>query len=149
MGPAEFRVALWQYLSEGPTAYKENWTSWPGRNGMFESEESSHGDFIKLYANKIAAFQPLDLPMSSIIVQENYDEEERLIAITVMYRAEGYDPPDNDWYWTKYLPDGRVARTSPEEGSKPIAGRWEACVKCHRQAEDNDLVFANDYMEEE
>ena len=143
LSPEEFRAALWKYLSEGKTAYK-NWTSWPGRNGIYKGQ-SPHGAYLKMYGNRAAAFSPEELPHGSIIVKENYGpDKETLMAVTVMYRSRGFDPQHYDWYWLKYNPDGTIATTPPEAGSKPIAGKFASCIECHGAAAGNDYTFAND-----
>ena len=55
-----------------------------------------------------------------------------------------YNPKAGDWYWIKYNPDGKTARTPKEKGSKPIAGRFQSCIKCHGGADGDDLLFFND-----
>ncbi len=143
LSPEEFRTALWKFIADGKTGYK-SWTSWPGRNGIYEGK-SPHGAFLKMYANRTAAFSPKELPHGSVIVKENYGpDKETLMAVTVMYRSRGYDPKHNDWYWIKYLPDGKVATTPPEKGAKPIAGKFPSCIECHSSAAGNDFAFAND-----
>jgi len=143
MTDSEFQASFWKYLTEGKLAYT-NWTSWPGRNGIYPGQ-SPHGAFLKLYANRTAAFNPAELPHGSILVKENYGEDrETLMAVTVMYRSKGYDAAHRDWYWIKYNPDGTVATTPSEMGSKPIAGRFSSCIECHSSADGGDLSFAND-----
>lgn len=138
-----FQEAIWQYLTSGPTAYRR-WTSWPGTNGFFAGE-IPHGPQVKLYANRMAAFYPDQLPYGSILVLENYnDSRTKLTSLSVMYRVRNYDPAHFDWYWIEYLPDGRVVKSRPEFGRVPMAGQVQNCIECHQADGGEDFVYVND-----
>jgi hypothetical protein len=142
--PAEetFEGKFWDYLKSN--AY-ENWAPAPGQSADFYVGESPHGAFLKMYLNRVAMGDPKGLPNGSIIVKENYDvDRATLKAITVMYRSKGYNPNAGDWYWIKYNPDGSVATTSVETGSKKIMGRPDGCIRCHGDADNDDFAFFND-----
>lgn len=62
------------------------------------------------------------------------------MALTVMYRSKEFDSTNNDWYWVKYEPNGRVS----EMADMPVAGRVGMCIECHGGAGGDDFVFAND-----
>ena len=142
--PEEFQRRFWEYLTKSASAY-ERWGPFTGKQADIYEGQSPHGAYLKLYANRAARENPKSLPDKSILVKENYADDRRTLkAITVMYRSRGYDPEHNDWYWIKYLPDGKVAKTPPEKGGRPIAGRFASCIECHTSADDNDYVFAND-----
>jgi len=139
-----FHAAFWNYLTKGPHGYN-SFGPFPGASAETHEGQSPHGDYLRLYANKTARKDPKGLPLGSILIKENYGpDRETLMAITVMYRSRDYDPENNDWYYIKYQPDGTVAMTPPEKGSKPIQGRFQSCIDCHGGAEDGDYVFAND-----
>ncbi len=141
--PRQFQEAFWSFLKNDNNGYL-SWTSWPGRNGMFAGQPP-HGAFVKLYANRAAAFSPRELPLGSILVQEEYAQDKQTLqAVTVMYRAPGFDSGHNDWYWIQYTPEGAVAKTSPETGAKLLAGAVANCITCHRKAMGGDWVHAND-----
>jgi len=112
-------------------------TSYPG--------QAPHGAFLKMYINRKAASNPANPPEQSIIVKENYDKtKEKLMAVTVMYRAQkDFDPENKDWYWVKYNADGSVA----EKDGMPLAGKVQGCINCHGGAKGGDLIFANDKQE--
>lgn len=133
---------LWDWLNR--VEYR-NWAPGPGQSTNTYPGESPHGAFLKTYLNRTAAGNPKTLPHGSIILKENYGQDAKtLMAITVMYRAKGYNPTANDWYWVKYKPDGTVALTPPEMGSMPISGKFTKCIECHSGAEGNDFSFIND-----
>ncbi|MFP4472090.1 MAG: cytochrome P460 family protein [Bacteroidales bacterium] len=125
--------SLWEYITTMDNY--ENWQSWPGKAGMYEGQ-SPHGDYLKLYVNP-EAFQALErqhvtMPYRAIIVKENYNEKKRLIAITPMYKVEGYDARAGDWFWAKYGTDGSVM----------ASGKTSGCIDCHSKVKDNDFLFS-------
>ena len=126
MPPTEAQP-FWKYITE--TKPYTQWSFWPGKEGMYPGT-SPHGAFLKLYANDIAieaakAGQPM--PDGAIIVKENYGpDKEKLMAITPMYKVEGYNPDGEDWFWAKYGPDGSV----------DTAGKVDSCINCHKNASD-------------
>jgi hypothetical protein len=141
-GCPNFEDRFWRWLQ---AAQYKNWAPEPGKSGDIYKGQSPHGAFLKVYMNRTAAGRPQELPHGSILVKENYGKDKKtLMAVTVMYRNKGYDKDHNDWYWVKYNPDGTVAKTPPEKGSKPIAGRFPSCIACHEGADGNDYTFAND-----
>ena len=93
-----------------------------------------------------------------VIVKRNYggegvskaavaDQPDKwLEAVTVMYKRDGYDPEDRDWFWVKYDPDGGVMK-NPKGMS--LAGRVakgapQGCIACHQAAPGSDFVFNHD-----
>ena len=63
--------------------------------------------------------------------KENYTADKKLAALTVMYKVKGYNPQAGDWFWAKYLPDGKIA----------AEGRVDACIQCHSMAKANDYIM--------
>jgi hypothetical protein len=134
-----FPKQFWNYLQK--VDYQENWSRWPGQEQEFSEGRSPHGALLKIYVNKKAAENLDDPPAKAVIVKENYNENEELMAITPMYRVgKDYDPEHNDWYWAKYKPDGTLFK---KDGAG-ISGRVEACIKCHESAGGEDYIFTND-----
>ncbi|QDT95129.1 cytochrome P460 family protein [Gimesia aquarii] len=134
-----FEDRFWNYLI---SQKYENWAPVPGKSDGFSKGESPHGAFLKMYLNRTAAGNPKQLPNGSILVKENYGPDQKtLMAVTVMYRSNGYNPNGGDWYWAKYNPDGTIAR----KGSVKLAGKVQGCIACHGEsAEGNDFAFFND-----
>ena len=140
---APFEAQFWNYLTRGKVPYRQ-WRSWPDKTGLYAGQ-SPHGAFLRMYINSKAAANTDQLADGSILVKENFGQDKRtLMAVTVMYKAKGYDAQHGDWYWVKYNPDGSVARTPREKGDKPIRGRFASCIQCHDSAAGDDFVFAND-----
>jgi|SRR6266404_1058950 len=141
--PEEFYTSFWTYLSRKDAPY----TKWPvltGKEALREGQ-GPHGKFVKTYVNKLVADSPKALPLGAILVAENYGEDQmKLQNIMVMYRVKGADPQHFDWYWLAYQPDGSIARTSAQEGNKPVAGKITSCIECHAKSKGSDFVFSND-----
>ncbi len=141
--PEEFYQNFWKHLNRKELPYTK-WSGFAGKESP-QKGESPHGAFTKTFINKAAADDPQKLAYGTILVTENYaDDEKTLQNITVMYRYKGTDPKHNDWYWLKYNPDGTIARTPEKEGKKAIAGKVASCIDCHTRAGGGDYVFSND-----
>ena len=84
--------------------YRQNWELWPGKGELYEGGEP-HGALFTTYMNPIAleALQSKAgaMPNGAIIVKENYTPDAVFSLVTLMYKVEGYDPENNDWFWAK------------------------------------------------
>ena len=72
--------------------------------------------------------------------------QDYLKAITIMYKRNGYDPDNKDWFWVKYKPDGSLHVNGK---NMPLAGQIAkgmptGCLSCHVAASGGDLVFNSD-----
>ncbi|OGP94760.1 MAG: hypothetical protein A2Z19_03490 [Deltaproteobacteria bacterium RBG_16_54_18] len=124
-------AALWDYLKKAD--YAKKWEMWPGKSALYPGKEP-HGALLTTYVNKtaLAAIKEKKgmLPDGSIIVKENYTPDKKLAALTVMYKVKGYNPQAGDWFWAKYLPDGKIA----------AEGKVAGCIQCHASVKANDYV---------
>jgi len=68
------------------------------------------------------------------------------VDVTVMYKREGYDLDNNDWFWAKYLPDGSLVKDprGMQLAGRVAKGTDAGCIACHTAAPGGDLVFSND-----
>jgi hypothetical protein len=133
--------ALWSWLR------RVNYRNWNGIDGSqpdFQEGQSPHGALLKTYVSPLAGRDPQRMPHGSVIVKENYSPDKKLMAVTVMQRANGYDPDHGNWYYAKYMPDGTIAKAPPEKKSMPIAGKFQSCIDCHAGADGNDFLYLND-----
>ncbi|MBI2825058.1 MAG: cytochrome P460 family protein [Planctomycetia bacterium] len=138
----EFAASLWKYLHREQAPYAE-WQA--AEIAAPQSVQDPHGSNGKVYLNDVAAKDTERFAYSSIVVREDYvDNADRPQSISVMYRVRGADPKSGDWYWLKYTPDGKLARSATAGGGRPIAGRVASCIECHQKAVGKDLVFFND-----
>mgnify|MGYP006288680489 CR=1 FL=1 len=124
--------AFWKYIAED-NVYTD-WKQWPGMEGMYEGQ-SPHGAFLKLYVND-KAYRAIkaneEMPDGAILVKENYGKDKKtLVAITPMYKSEGYNPDAGDWFWAKYSMDGDVK----------ASGKVQSCIDCHMKVQDQEWLF--------
>lgn len=111
--------------------YTDAWMHWPDRSPFYEGQDP-HGMLLSTRLNPRAArgLQAMTvdegetLPFGSIVVKDNYAPDSTLVATTVMYKQQHYDPENHDWFWVKRLADGTVE----------AAGRADGCISCHEQA---------------
>ena len=129
--PAEGQ-AVYDYIPK--TSPYQNWPLYPGKD-KFYTGRHPHGALLTSYVNEIALNginnKAGTLANGAIIVKENYMPDKTLGAVTVMYRAKGYDPDSGDWFWAKYMPDGSIEK----------AGKVAGCIGCHTAAINNDWIF--------
>jgi hypothetical protein len=127
-----FAEEVWEEIQEAD--YQSNWTSSP--KGEKYPGLPPHGAFVSLYLDEAAdpALEepPGEMPDGSILVKENWMDEETLGAFTVMVKRADYDDQTNDWFFARYTPDGQIE----------AAGAVEGCATCHRAVESNDYVFS-------
>lgn len=122
--PDTTAAAVWAHLQQ--VNYRENWPMWPGKGQLYQGVEP-HGMLLTTYLNPVALDAVTNragtLPDGAIVVKENYAPDSTFAAATVMYKARGYDPEHNDWFWMKRNADGTVE----------AQGRVQMCTACHAQ----------------
>lgn len=132
----EHASKLWESIQKDK--YQETWELFPGYEKLYKGTQP-HGALLTTYVNGVAkkGLNPKnkELPYGSIIIKENYMPDDKLAAITVMERIEGYNPNGGDWFWVKYDPSGQVMTKDVEmDGMKKsikLAGKPMGCVGCH------------------
>ena len=73
------------------------------------------------------------------MIKENYMPTRELAAITVMYKRAGYNAEHNDWFFTKFLPDGSLDTTP---NGMAMEGRLPGCQNCHIGRRDLDYLYS-------
>lgn len=134
--PAAEGAAIVEYL--GGTDYQNEWQHLPGTEPMYTGQDP-HGALLSTYFNAIALQAITDkagsIPAGGMVVKENFMPDGTLAAITVMYKAAGYEnEAANGWFFLKYAPDGVIEAEGPVEG----------CTECHGDVRDNDFLFTAD-----
>jgi len=96
-----------------------------------------------------------------VIIKRNYGAKELstedvannpkkyLKAVTVMYKRDGYDPDNKDWFWVKYKPDGSL-HTNPKDmklAGRVAKGMNKGCIACHKAADGGDYVFGTNRID--
>ena len=135
-----FDERLWKYLE---SVCYDQWSP-AGDNGDFRESSAPHGALVKTYMNRVAAGNASNLPQGSMIIKENFSPDKKLMAITLMYKSNGFNPEAGDWYWAKFMPNGKVAQMDSPMGKMAISGRAKGCIECHGDADGDDFVFFND-----
>lgn len=123
---------LWDYITQ-ESPYKD-WGFWEDHAGM-QPGNAPHGPFHKVYVNEILLnATAVPVPYGSIEVKENYNQDKKFTAITVMYKIKDYNPSAGDWYWVKYSLTGKAG---------PY-GKVQGCIGCHAVKADNDYITIHD-----
>lgn len=118
--------------------------------------QAPHGTFLDTVDTRLT----MKGNNGALIIKRNYGGEgvskqavadepaQYLKAVTVMYRRDGYDVDNQNWFWVKYKPDGSLFMTSD---GKQLAGRVakdmsSGCIACHQSAPGGDYVFNHDRL---
>lgn len=133
-------AAMWAHMQEAD--YRENWELWPGLGEFYQGNEP-HGMLLTTYVNDVAK-RALDagsvlMPEGAVVIKENYMPNRDLAAITVMYKRSGYNAEHNDWFFTKFLPDGSLD-TMPN--GMAMEGRLPGCQNCHMGRQSFDYLYS-------
>ncbi len=142
----KFANNLWKAMQ----GYEE----WPMSSGVYPGT-SPHGKFLRMYYNMVH----VDGTPYHIIVKDNFGGEDAtqekvaespgdyLAAVTIMLqREDGYDPENNNWFWVKYGPDGKIMQNPKGVAlaGRVAKGTGQACISCHAKAKGDDYLFSND-----
>lgn len=118
----------------------EQWGQFPGAQGTIDSNPP-HGPFARVFISSevegaLGNFTGR-LPEGSIIVKESFDADmnESGDSLTVMWKVDQFDPPNNDWFWASFRFDGTIRSE----------GRVAGCFACHGAARDNDFIFLQQF----
>ena len=133
--PGPDGAALWQHITE--TSPYTSWGFWPDHQGLQEGD-APHAPQHKVFVNEAgltSAHPPVN--PNTIVVKENIGKDNKLKALTVMYKVKGYNGEAGDWFWVKYGTDGKVAKS----------GKPAGCISCHSGAADNDYLLVHRFDE--
>ena len=116
----------------------EEWEQHADWTGIVASEDGTHGDYVSIWMNDIAASainagDGGEMPEGAILVKEGYLDAEgtEFKGLTVMKKEAGWG--DSGWFWAKYDPE------NPDPAQ--LAGEVSACSGCHAGGQDS-VLFA-------
>ncbi|UZP67205.1 cytochrome P460 family protein [Desulfovibrio mangrovi] len=116
-------------------AYKK-WKNWPDHAGMQCGLSSPHGELHIVYVNDVGlSKRGTPKPYGTVVVKEDYTQDRKLDAITVMYKVPGYNPDAADWFWARYTADGKAGPVGTPEG----------CISCHMERSGRDFIIVSQY----
>ena len=139
-----FANSLWQTLTKNRWAGPEAINVFPFRGNQ------PHGAIQQVTDSMVS----VDGRSGRVVVKRNHggegadpktvyaDPEKYLKAVTVMYKREsGYDKENQDWFWAKYSPNGKIDK-NPKGVS--LAGRVgkgasAGCIAFHKAIGGEDL----------
>jgi hypothetical protein len=132
--PAASGTALWDYLKK--VDYAKTWKIWPGTHALHPGQ-SPHGAFLTTYVSE-RAYEAIEkktetMPDGTIICKQNFDKDKKYVALTVMYKVKGYNPPEGDYFWAEYSPDGKII----------AEGKISGCMNCHGKQRANNFIFSS------
>lgn len=144
-----YAAELWQKMESNNLVGKYALYSTPYK-GVFP-----HGEYL----DTLDAYLPMGEHQGRLLLKRNYGgegitkamvanaPEKHLKAVTVMYQREaGYDKANQNWFWVKYSPDGKVLNNPKGVAlaGRVAKGTKQGCIACHTAAPGGDMVFNND-----
>lgn len=113
----------------------ESWSQVSPWDGV-QPSESVHGDYVQIWFNGTATADfGGTIGDGGISVKKAYgaaDGSDPVGVITVMYKVDGYDPDNGDWFYARYTDDGVAEVTG---------GAETPCAACHVGAAADDYLF--------
>ncbi len=118
----------------------QRWAQFPDYQGTLPSA-LPHGPMSQVFINgeveSVLSNFDGTLLDGSIIVKENVGTSPDVTeaVLTVMWKVEGFDPGNNDWFWANMTPEGEIV----------AEGKVQGCTACHGGARANDFVFVHEF----
>lgn len=139
-----YAAKLWTYMTNNKLVGEGRMRSFP-----FEGRRP-HGSIQEI----ISTEAEINGERGRLIVKHNYgakhgltpqevyadNQSENYEALTIMFqREEGYDTPNNNWFWAEYRLDGSIINY----GGVDLSGRPELCLGCHTPLGGKDREILN------
>jgi hypothetical protein len=129
------------------TAAGDVYTGWQGFGAgtpaiKMDTTFGTHGSFNRTFINDVANGNEQNLADDSILVKENLtaNDAAALDAITVMKKIAGIDPDNDDWFYVKLGPDGKV-QLAGTLGANAVGCTTTGCHDA--TSTDGDFVYGN------
>jgi hypothetical protein len=117
-------------LSEDIEGYEE-WVQPVGWMGAVPSCDSTHGPFVEIWFNAVAAEAigkaETEMPEGAAIVKQAFEEDkESKTVLSAMRKVPGFAPETGDWFWGQFAADG----------TELSSGDLSGCTGCHAAGTD-------------
>lgn len=144
-GPEDVRYSekLWKALTDARLVGKQSITAMPYAGSVHKTILISLDSTVRVGSHTGVVIVKKMYQGPDVSVQEVLnDPAKNLKIVAVMYKRErGYDSDNQDWFYTKYNPDG----TSQENDKGMLmTGRAAKCISCHASAPGNDYIYSFD-----
>ena len=144
-GPEDVKDSeqLWKALSDARLVGNQSITAMPYKGSVHKTILITLDSTLRLGDHTGTVIVKKMFQGPEVSVQRVFnDPTTDLKIVAVMYKREkGYDPDNQDWFYTKYNPDGR-----PQKNQKGMlmTGRVGKCMSCHQSAPGDDYVYSYD-----
>ena len=132
--PGADAAGLYNYITN-PKPYTDTMKPWPGKEERSPAKEP-HGAFAKTYVNSPALKaikSKAKMPDGAVIIHEEYNAKNNLVALSVMYKMKGFNSEAGDWFCAKY---------DALNGYVLESGKSASCIACHDSKEATDYLFS-------
>ncbi len=139
----KFSDQLWKALTDARLVGKQSITAMPYKGSVHKTILITMDSTVRVGGRTGAVIVKKMYQGPEVSVQKVFDDPTKnLKIVAVMYKREkGYDPNNQDWFYTKYNPDG-----TPQKNKKGelMTGRATKCIGCHMEAPGGDYVYSYD-----
>lgn len=130
--PGADASAIWDFVFR--QNFRQNFSLVPGKDQLYEGI-APHSQALTVYLNPVAR-QAIEskagsMPAGSMIIKEAHSAAGMLNASLIMYKITGFDPANNDWFYS----------TRQANGSMGASGSVAGCFGCHARAKESDYMF--------
>lgn len=131
--PGPDAKSLWKHITdESPYT---GWGYWQDHQGL-QKGDAPHAPQHKVFVNEQGrSSEKIPANFGTIIVKENIGNDNKLKALTVMYKVKDYNTKAGDWFWAKYSPMGKADKS----------GKVKGCIGCHSSEDENDFIFVHEF----
>lgn len=130
--PSATAASVWNYLSG--QNYRQNFPLVEGKRQLY-SGIPPHNNLltVQLSQNAEDAINRKAgvFPPGAFITKDLHGPDQNLMLSYVMLKIPGFDPANNDWFYSTRRPDGSFG------ASGAVAG----CIGCHARSKVNDYAF--------
>ena len=142
-GPEDvkFSQQLWAAMIDARLVGKQSITAMPYKGSVHKTILITFDSTVRVDNRTGMVIVKKMYQGPEVSVQDVIDDpSQNLKIVAVMFKREkGYDAANQDWFYTKYDPDGTPQKNKK---GKLMAGRAGKCIGCHQSAPSGDYVFS-------
>ncbi len=142
-GPEDVKFSqhLWAAMTDARLVGNQSITAMPYKGSVHKTVLITFDSTVRVGDHTGVVIVKKMYQGPEVSVQEVLDDpSQNLKIVAVMFKREkGYDATNQDWFYTKYNPEGTPQKNKK---GKLMAGRAGKCIGCHRSAPGDDFVFS-------
>ncbi len=142
-GPEDVKFSqhLWAAMTDARLVGNQSITAMPYKGSVHKTVLITFDSTVRVGDHTGVVIVKKMYQGPEVSVQEVLDDpSQNLKIVAVMFKREkGYDAANQDWFYTKYNPDGTPQKNKKD---KLMAGRAGKCIGCHQSAPGDDYIYS-------